>query len=69
MRVTFDPEITEYEVENYREINKQRCREAMTNYCENLDYKNYIGSVTFRRQNTLPNAAYNTFVNSQNFIK
>ena len=69
MRVTFDLTVTFYEVENYREINYQMCREAMSNFLENLDYKRYIGPISFRRQCTLPNSAYNTFLNTQTFIK
>lgn len=67
--MTFCPKVTIIEVENFREFNLNMCHDAMSGYSENLEYKRYLGPLAFKRQCTLPNSAYNTFINSQNFIK
>ena len=69
MKVAFLEKPMIFEVENFKEINFRLCCQAMSNYRENLDYKNYLGPIAYRRQFTLPNSAYNTFLNTQTFIK
>ena len=58
------PEI--YFVENWSDFNRESTRMAMSEYSSNLAEKGFLGARAFRRMCVLPNASFNTFINSQN---
>ena len=64
-QVRFDSRTDVYYVENFKAYNYESTVFAMSQFSENLSEKLKLGKHAYRRMCVLPNASFNTYVNSQ----